>query len=125
MEQTAETLARVLARDPRMLMEFVYLNRTGRTAREFDQYPLLTLQALLFHADSAGHELGWYTAPRRRHWLDRDPEPRRRLGPGRLRAPKVWDQAVDTGDPVADAWERAIARGETPDLGKPGQPLRR
>lgn len=124
MEQGAATLARRQMRSLTSLVEWAYFLKTGRTARDYGDHTLLMLQALLFHQEEAGRELSMPST----HWLERpsyrERRKRHRAGPPRrLEAPSKWDEAVITGDPVVDAWERAIARGETPDLGKFGEPV--
>lgn len=116
-----------MMRRPDLVMERAVLLKTGSLARPFDSYPLPYIQALLLYGEEANAELGVIAeAQEELDWLFQDvkaPAPPRKKGrskvsgpPRRLPTPSSYDQPILTGDPVADEWERAIARGELPDL---------
>lgn len=98
------------------MLERAHLLRTGRLARPFDEYPPEYLHALLFYGDESDAEL--MRLARRTtdtDWLFQDDDIT--TTPPRRRRPKSFDDgAILTGDPVVDEWERALARGEVPDL---------
>ena len=78
-----------MARDPLMAIEIAWTLRFGKPPRAFDEYDPLTVEALVF--ESKALEDGSLTMP-------------------------DYDDPIVTDDPVVAAWERAIARGEVPDL---------
>lgn len=125
---------------PELVMERAVLLKTGRLARRFDAYPLPYLQAMLLFGDEASAELSRIARGSGDaddlDWLFQDvmgePSTKRRRVQGpptrRKRLPPAtsYDEPVFTGDPVADEWERAIARGEIPDFdAHPPKPMRR
>lgn len=110
-----------MVRDADLAMERAYLTKTGRLPRPFDAYPRAYLQALLLYGDEAQAELRAIVQESDDNDLDfvfqgRAPKRRPSGPPKRLPAPSSYDKPILTGDPIADAWERAIARGEIPDL---------
>jgi hypothetical protein len=70
----------------------------------------LTLEAVLFHLDDAIEAMVGA--------MDGSDAPPR--APGRPYKARNWHEPVLTGDPVTDAWERAVAAGDAPDLDAPG-----
>ena len=82
------------------------MKRTGTPARSFDDYDPLTLQALLYHWDSALE----HAAIR---GLEEDEAQQ-----VRRQARRNYKKPVSTGDPLVDEWEREIAAGRMPDLDK-------
>lgn len=108
-------------------LEYLWFLKTGKPARAFGDYDHLTLQALLVYGKETREEIEklanepdveddeWWMA-----------EQERTVGepfmvPKKIPRGKVeYDRPVQTGDPVADAWERAIARGEDPDFDASG-----
>lgn len=111
------------------LMERAWVMKTGKPPRPIAEYSTIHLQALLLYSDEADDELN-DIAQAEVDWMDRQvaahSRTRRKKGhrvgpPGkRLPTPTSYDEPIYTGDPVADAWEDAIARGEVPDLDAPG-----
>jgi hypothetical protein len=108
-------------------MERAVLIKTGSLARPVDSYPLPYLQALLLYGDEATNELNKIAqGDEELDWLFQDVNasaPSRKRGRGKVSGPpkrrpppSSYDEPILTGDPVADEWERAIARGEVPDL---------
>lgn len=110
-------------------MERACLVKTGSLARPFDEYPLPYLQAMLLFGDAAlaelqdiargddDDDLAWLfqdiaKKPKRRRTKLQGPPTRKK----KLPAPSSYDEPILTGDPIADEWERQIARGEIPDL---------
>ena len=109
-----------------MMMQRAWLLRTRNLPGSFDSYPILYLQALLLFGQESDAELGAMSTANRDEldYLFQDIEPRK-VGKAVTR-PLSYDAPVYTGDPVADEWEAAIARGEVPDLeAHPAKPLRR
>jgi hypothetical protein len=88
-------------------MEAMWLAKTGRPAHDFDDYDPTSLAALLTDKILRGAaKEAQGTAPSRQRW-----------GPPRtLTGPKGYDQAIVTGDPVVDEWEREIAAGRVPNI---------
>ena len=119
-------------RHPMLVMERAVLLKTGSLARAFESYPLPYIQALLLYGDEASKELETIASPEEIEldWLFQDvhAKPTQRSRPTARRprvqgapkkhlpTPTSYDEPMFTGDPVADEWERAIARGEIPDL---------
>ena len=110
--QKPADLTRWMLKNRKWLMEVVWFRRVGRPAREISEYHELELIALMTDDDAQdqGDNFGG----------DHKLSPYSPLGGGRifkpLKLPTKWDEAIETGDPVADEWERQIARGETPEL---------
>lgn len=115
-------LARRMALDPRWSVEEFYVARTGRLPRPLDEYPALIVAALFGHGRDALEQ-----ARRQAEFEDEVEQAviggartRQRMGPPTPGPKKIptggWQVPRLTGDPVGDAWERAIARGEDPDL---------
>jgi hypothetical protein len=82
------------------------LKKTGSPARRFEDYDPLTLQALLYHWDSAIEHMAL------RGLEDDEAKQVQR------QARRKYRQAESTGDPLVDEWEREIAAGRVPDLDK-------
>ena len=88
-----------MAEEPtaRWILEHVQIKRTGNPRHPLDEYHPLVLNALMNKMDeeveAAGHRA--------------DEEERAHLA--------SYDGPLLTGDPIADEWERSIARGEEPD----------
>lgn len=92
-------------------MERVYFAKTGRLARPLRDYDHLTLLAIVHYWDEVEGKEEW--DPFLRRFVIRKGL-RTGVKPGKKRI--TFDTPVLTGDPVADEWERAVARGEDPDL---------
>jgi len=112
-------------RDANLAMERAVLLKTGRLASPVPSYTLPYLQALLLFGEESQDELAKIAQdePEDIDWLFQDPKKAKRgrnraHGPPKraLSKPTTYDEPVLTGDPVTDAWELAIARGEMPDL---------
>lgn len=76
------------------MSEVAYTAVTGRLARALQDYPPLVPTALLTAAKDALEQL-----------VAEAPSPS-----------EPEDEMLLTGDPIADEWERAVARGETPNF---------
>jgi len=88
-----------MVRDSFEVAEVLWAVNTGRPARSIDDYDLTTLAALTVELDTAKKE--WERMSHEadiRHWTSPAPE------------------IVDSGDPLIDKWERAIAEGRVPNL---------
>lgn len=87
--------------DPREINEVIFAVRTGRPAKEIDEYDELTLWALLTETKTAKDE-----------W--------EKIRVEAQSAQKHWTEPIEitetTGDPLIDKWEQEIARGRVPDL---------
>lgn len=101
-----------------MLLEQAWVLKTGIPARPFNDYDPITLQALLFHWEDAQKELE-VIVDDSDEWAWIEVEEQTSLGTVKrrkvVRKQTGYDGAMFTGDPVADEWERQLARGETPD----------
>ena len=101
--------AKALTNDWKMVLEHIWLSRTGRPAKDFEDYNPITLGVLL--SGHIGELLKNET---------KKPEKTKksigRWGPPTIGKPKGYDKAISTGDPVADEWEREIAAGKVPKL---------
>lgn len=110
------------------MMERAVLLKTNSLARPFDSYPIPYLQALLLYGEEAQAELNKIARAEPDEDIDWLFQPTRKAPPTRrgpsvqgppkkaLPKPTSYDEPILTGDPVADEWERAIARGEMPEL---------
>ena len=99
------------------LMEQAWVLKTGKPPRPFGDYDRTTLQALLFHWDDAQNELE-KTIDESDDWEWQWIQEETPMGSVRRKKAvrkMAYDKPDKTGDPVADKWEEAIARGETPD----------
>lgn len=112
-EQKPQARARALARDPEAVLRYVWFKATGRPSMAFEDYDPLTLEATLLH-------LGDAIKARRASAIAAEMRRERKRVFGR-REPVGYEDAVLTGDPVADAWEREIAEGRVPDLNRKGR----
>lgn len=114
-----------MARRQVPLLEHAWFMKVGRPPRAFEDYDPLTLQALLLHTKALVSELDNIVQEAESdddEWIARQERTmgERIEGKKRKRRCLDYDQPVETGDPVVDEWERAIARGEIPDLDAPG-----
>ena len=116
------------------MAELMWAAKAGHPFRDPVDYHPTQLRALLGGIEFARVEIDRLMLEQRRreHWLDREvpAEDAESASPGRraprLQGPKLnqraqkgpvsYDQAIYTGDPVADEWERQIAAGQTPDF---------
>jgi hypothetical protein len=124
--QSPEQVAAMIAHHPTLQLEWMWTMKTGTPPRPFGEYDHKTLHALLVHQKDTLHELERMS----REWSGEDEEAwmreqERTAGekmPSVKRIPRKvdYDQPVQTGDPVADEWEKAIARGEDPDFDASG-----
>jgi hypothetical protein len=83
----------------------------------------MTLQALLFHWEDAKQEIE-ASVEANDDWAWIEVEEQTLLGTVKRKKAirkTSYDKPVLTGDPVADEWERQIARGATPDFDAPGK----
>jgi len=111
------------------MLERAWLLRTGNPPRALEDYHPLTLRALLLYGKESDAELNRiarsagqdddeaWIARQERTLGQRVNEPAKTKG---IPTGKTgWDEPILTGDPVADEWEKMIARGELPDWMKP------
>lgn len=91
--------------DPQWIVRYVWYKRTGSPPLEYDEFRPAEIPAFLMGIDSALEE------------EDKSAYTKRRWGPPRnIKLPSQWNEAVSTGDPLIDKWEREIAAGKTPNL---------
>lgn len=81
------------------MLELALLVRTGKLNRPVDDYPETIAYNLMFHQDRL--------IKAQEEFIDELAE-------------REGDVVRSTGDPVADEWERQLARGELPDWMKHG-----
>ena len=97
--QKPRDLARTLADDPMWVIEHMSYRQQGRMPRPLQEYSPKVLDALWNHFE--GELLRRTAVEEKRH-----------------KASVGYNMPYETGDEVADEWEAAIARGETPDYSK-------
>ncbi len=89
--------------DPDWAMRYIWYKRTGQPPIPFDDFRPSEVPAFLVGIDRL------FESPQLSY--------NKRWGPPRrLKSPSDWGEAVETGDPLIDKWEREIAEGRTPDL---------
>ena len=107
-EQEPAEIARVLASRWEWIMEHAWVQKTGSPPRAFEDYDPLSLSVLISGelAKAIEHRAPVRTKKSIGRW-----------GPPSLsgKSREDYGTAVQTGDPIADEWERQIAAGETPD----------
>jgi hypothetical protein len=112
-DQPLGKIAEMLTNDWKMVLEHIYLQKTGKTAKDFQDYHPVTLGVLL--SGKIGETLearqpGSHPAP------EKTKKSVGRWGPPTIGKRKGFSTPISTGDPVADEWEREIAAGKIPNL---------
>lgn len=107
-DQSPSQIARHLANDWAWIMDFAWMQKTGRPAKPFGDYDPLSLSVLLSGelAKALEHKQPAKTKKTGGRW-----------GPPTLsgKSKAKYTTPITTGDPVADEWERQIAEGKLPD----------
>ena len=107
-EVSMEALSNRMLNDPEWAMRYLWYKRTGQPPIPFDEFRPGELAAFLVGIDKI------LEAP---SGLSSKGLSSKSWGPPRtLKQPTRWDEAVETGDPLIDKWEREIAEGRIPDL---------
>jgi len=96
--------------DPTWAMRYLWWKKTGHPPIPFDEFRPGELAAFLVGIDRVLEQEATGTG-------GLSPTRTRRWGPPRkLKQPSQWNEAIKTGDPLIDQWERDIAEGRTPDF---------
>jgi hypothetical protein len=108
MDQDLDHLAKRLIRNQTHRTAWIWFLKTGLFPKAFEDYNEAVITTMLHHFPAAQREMAIMTreAAIRETWLTEQS--------GLVH--DQWTKPRYTGDPVADAWEAAIARGEMPDL---------
>jgi len=107
-DQEPSKIAKALASRWEWIMEHAWMQKTGSPPRAFEDYDPLSLSVLMSGelTKAIEHNVPVKTKKSFGRW-----------GPPTLsgKSREKYTTAINTGDPIADEWERQIAAGETPD----------
>ena len=113
--ETLENLATRMVDDPDWAMRYLWWKKTGTPPISYDEFRPGELAAFLVGIDKVLEQQAanpdGLSPSRIKRWGP----------PRRLKQPTKWDEAIKTGDPLIDQWEREIAEGRTPDLSTGGR----
>lgn len=92
-----------MAQDPDWITAYFYFLKTHRLPKPMGAYDNHTLHAFFGYMEEACQYTGAQAEAEMARRADEDGD-------------ATWEEPVYTGDPVVDAWERAIAEGRDPEL---------